>query len=113
MARETKTLVTIIDDLDGTPIDDGSAETIRFSLENTAYEIDLSKDNAKSLRDALKPYIKAGRPVTARRGSSGGGVKTDKAELQAMREWAKANGYEVSDRGRVSQTIQEAYRASK
>jgi hypothetical protein len=59
MAKKVTTTTTIVDDLDGTPIEDGQAESIKFSFEGTAYEIDLSKANAKALRDALKPYTKS------------------------------------------------------
>ena len=111
MAIKTQTITTIIDDLDGTVIVDGSAETIRFSLDGSQSEIDLSKDNARAFRDVLKRYTKAGRPVTARRASAGG-VKTERADLNAAREWLRAHGHQVADRGRIRGDLMELYRAS-
>ena len=55
----TKTLIEYVDDLDGTP----GAETVRFSLDGTLYEIDLNGKHAKALRKAVAPFTAAGRPV--------------------------------------------------
>jgi hypothetical protein len=112
MAKKVVTTTTIVDDLDGTPIEEGQAESIKFSLEGTAYEIDLSKANAKALRDALKPYTKVATIVVARRSSSGA-QKSNKDELIAAREWLRANGHEVSDRGRIKGELMDLYQASK
>lgn len=106
-----KVITTLVDDLDGTQIDEGKGETVRFSLDGTNYEIDLTTGNARALRDSFERYINAGRQVTARRGS--GGSRNSKEELAAMRKWANENGFEVSDRGRVPNNVQEAYRSSK
>ena len=112
MAKKTITTTTIVDDLDGSPIEDGQADSIKFSIDGTAYEIDLSKQNAKSFRDAVKPYVKAATIVVARR-SSGGASKSNKEELDAARTWLRANGQEVSDRGRIKGELMELFRASK
>jgi hypothetical protein len=112
MAKKTITTTTIVDDLDGTPIEDGNAESIKFSIDSTNYEIDLSKANAKALRDAFKPYVKAATIVVARR-SSAGTSKSNKEALNAARTWLRANGHEVSDRGRVAGDLMDLYRSSK
>ena len=104
----TKTTTVLIDDIDGTE----ASKTITFSFDGTNYSIDLSDDNAKALRDALKPYTKVATIVTARR-SSAGGSKSNSAELAAIREWAGKNGHEVSPRGRIPQSIVDEYHASK
>jgi len=107
-----KVKIILVDDLDA-----GSAdETVRFGLDGTQYEIDLSKDNAKNLRDALKPYVDAGRKVGTRSGggrqrSTGSGSRSN--EAAQIREWARNNGYTVSERGRVNSEIIEAYRAAQ
>lgn len=113
MVQKVETITTLIDDLEGTVIADGNGETVSFGLDGTIYNIDLTKANAKRLRDALKPYISSGRTTgrgTGKRASLG---NSHKAELQTMREWANVNGYEISSRGRIPQAIQEAYRDSK
>ena len=82
-----------------------------FALDGKTYEIDLTTDNADKLRGLLEPYVKSGRRTGGRAGgrgksraSSGGSQDT-----AAIRAWAKANGYEVNDRGRVPASIREAY----
>jgi hypothetical protein len=102
MARRTQ--VIMIDDLDGEEIV-GDGKTITFAHGGSSYEIDLTESNARKLHDALAPFIAAARRVTAR-------AMSDKPDLPAMRAWAKQHGIKVSERGRVSQHVQDAYRAA-
>lgn len=101
-----RTTVQHFDDLDGSPIEDNDQPTVRFSLDGTSYEIDLGDDNRQALRDALAPYIGAARRL--------GGRKTIRVEANArtVKEWARANGYAVADRGRVSKEIRKAFEAA-
>jgi hypothetical protein len=104
-----KVQVLLVDDLDGGEAD----ETVTFALDGKTYEIDLTTANADKLRSLLEPYAKSGRRTGGRaatgrgkgRAAAGGGNK-DTAEIRA---WAKANGFEVNDRGRVPATVREAY----
>jgi hypothetical protein len=99
----TRTTVVLTDDLDGS----GADETVQFGLDGRDYEIDLSDTNASKLRDSLAAYVAAGRR-TARAGA--GGKPTSGAAANSMiRDWARANGYEVSDRGRISTDVRTAY----
>jgi len=101
-----KIQVVLVDDIDG-----GEAvETVSFSLDGVGYEIDLSQKNAAELRGALESWIASGRRVSGRRAASRGRGSSD---AHKIREWAKANGHEVSERGRVSAKIREAYAASR
>lgn len=112
----------LVDDLDGTVLDVGEGETVTFSLDGVAYEIDLTDANAEAFRSALAPYIDAARSVsTARSGGrsaaprpSGGGRRrrTGQQDYGPVREWAKSNGYQVSERGRVPASVLEAYEAA-
>lgn len=108
-----KQITQLIDDLDGSVLDD--ATTIHFSVEGRAYEIDLSADNAKKLRDAFEPFVSAGRalgsvPAGARRPTKGrSGSSRDLGEVRA---WAEENGFTVNSRGRISATVLEAYDAA-
>ncbi len=109
MARVEK--VILVDDLDG-----GSAEeTVSFGIDGASYEIDLSKQNAAKLRDMFSDYVakarKIGRKSRTRR-SGGGAVSADREQNQAIRDWAKKRGLAVSDRGRISAEITEAYNAA-
>ncbi|WP_454149036.1 histone-like nucleoid-structuring protein Lsr2 [Microbacterium lacticum] len=105
-----KLITRIIDDLDGTELEDGG-RTVSFSLEGRAYEIDLSDKNADKLRDALAPFIKVARSSSAsgpraRRSARGS------SNLAAVRAWANDNGHTVSERGRVPATVLAAYEAA-
>jgi len=108
-----KTVITrIVDDLDGS----NGAETISFGYRGTNYEIDLGKRNASAFDKLMKPYVDGGRKVTAarsgRRASSNGRRSRSASDLAAIREWARAQGYAVSDRGRIWANIMDAYHAS-
>lgn len=108
-----KVQVSLIDDLD----ESAAAETLTFGLDGTSYEIDLSKKNAASLRDALANYVAHGRKV-GRSANSGSprsarsSGRVDREQTQAVREWARKNGHQVSDRGRIPATVLEAYNSA-
>ena len=102
--------VILVDDIDG----DDAAETVSFGLDGVDYEIDLNDSNARELRDALARYIDAGRRVGGRRRkgqkvASGGSAGPSAADI---RQWARANGWDVPERGRVSADVREAYAAA-
>ncbi|KHL19285.1 Lsr2 protein [Mumia flava] len=106
-----KIQVILVDDVDGGDAD----ESISFALDGVSYEIDLSTKNAQKMRDALAPYIAEARRVGGRRrsGSSRRGKASAGAGSAAdVRAWARENGYEVSDRGRVPEEIRAAYDAA-
>ncbi|AXE22362.1 MULTISPECIES: histone-like nucleoid-structuring protein Lsr2 [Streptomyces] len=108
-----KVQVLLVDDLDGGEAD----ETVTFALDGKTYEIDLTTANAEKLRGLLEPYTKSGRRTGGRaaagrakgRAASGSG-HPDTAEIRA---WAKAQGMNVNDRGRVPAEIREAYENAK
>lgn len=105
----SKTTVHYIDDIDGAD----AAGTTSFSLEGVSYEIDLSSDNLQALADALAPYISAGRTVGKSKSRTAGKPKAPKNELTAqIRTWAKESGLEINDRGRVPNSVVEAYTAA-
>ena len=109
MAQKIQTL--FIDDLDGSPAEG----TVRFGLDGAEYEIDLNEEHAKALRDALARYVSAGRrvsgsaprPARAGRRTSASGLNTTE-----VREWAKAQGIEVKDRGRVPAELVVKFKAA-
>jgi hypothetical protein len=114
LAMAKQQITRLIDDLDGEVLEAG--KTIHFSLEGRAYEIDLSDENAEKLREAFAPFIKAGRSIgSGSRSTStrGRAAKKDSRDLGVVREWAAANGYEVSTRGRVPAAVLEAYDAAR
>ncbi len=100
--------VILEDDLDGS----GADETVMFGLDGASYEIDLSAKNAAKLRDALAKYVGAGRRTTARGRKQAPRGRASGSDASAIREWARTNGYEVSDRGRVPADVRAAYEAA-
>ncbi|MGH3360810.1 MAG: histone-like nucleoid-structuring protein Lsr2 [Nocardioidaceae bacterium] len=105
-----KVQILLVDDIEGGDAD----ETVRFGLDGIDYEIDLSAGNADDLRNALAGYVGVARRVGGRRraGRKGGATTTAGGSAAAIREWARENGWEVSDRGRVSAEVREAYAAA-
>ena len=109
MAQKIQTL--FIDDLDGSTAEG----TVRFGLDGTEYEIDLNTGHAKELRDALARYVDAARRVggsgrkPARRSSRGTASGLNTTEV---REWARAQGIEVKDRGRVPADLVVKFKAA-
>jgi hypothetical protein len=111
VAQQIQTL--FIDDIDG-----GEAEgTVRFALDGTDYEIDLSDKHSDELRDALRKYVEHARQVggPARRpGARGGrgGRRASAVETGAVRAWARENGYDIKDRGPVPADLVAKYQAA-
>lgn len=103
-----RTYVAVIkDDLTGEVVDLKDAESIEFSVNDKSYTIDLGKKNAAEFHKSLDKYIAAATKVggaKARKPSRG-----TKEDLAAIRAWGKANGFKVSERGRVSSELKDAY----
>jgi hypothetical protein len=102
-------VVTIVDDYDG---ESKADETVQFSIDGVSYEMDLSVLNAGKLRGILEPWSAKARKIgrTARaRGAAKNRPAANREQTVAIREWAKANGHNVSSRGRISADIIEAY----
>jgi hypothetical protein len=103
-----KVSVLLVDDIDGSEAE----ETISFGLDGTSYEIDLSGEHASELRRQLAGYVKAARKVT---GSAGRPARVRRAAAddknREVRSWAREQGLEVNDRGRIPAGIIAKYEA--
>jgi hypothetical protein len=112
-----QTITRLIDDLDGSDAE----RTVRFGLDGQVYELDLNTKHISALEKAMKPYLDAARSVqTARRRTSapkqaapGSPRRRPRRDLSAIREWARANGHEVTDRGRIPAVVMQAYEAAQ
>jgi hypothetical protein len=104
----TKTIVSFHDDLTDEPAD----TTVSFGLDGRDYEIDLTEENAGELREMLDTYIAGGRKVGGTRRRRRGSSPVADVDPKAVRAWATAKGYEVSNRGRVPAAVIDAYRAA-
>ena len=110
MAR--KTTIELTDDLDGGK----AAETITFGLDGQTYTIDLNARNAKALRKAFAPYVASGRQAKAgkpsrgrsRRRTAGGSA----ASSRDVREWARSQGIQIADRGRIPNDLVAKFQAA-
>jgi hypothetical protein len=109
--------VVLVDDID----ESEATETVSFALDGSTYEIDLNDAHAAELRDALAPWVgaarRAGRSPARRSGGSGRSARpaasgSDRERTQAIREWGRAHGHEVSERGRLSADLVAAYEAA-
>ena len=114
--------VKFVDDLDGSD----AAGTVSFAIDGRAYEIDLSEDNAARLRESLASFVAAARksggsaaagrraPKTPKMTASSGRrpQPLDREQTAAIRAWARQNGHQVSDRGRISKTVVDAFQAA-
>ena len=109
-----KVQVLLVDDIDGGPAD----ETVTFALDGISYEIDLTTENAAKLRDAVGPWVGHARKVGGRSSraasprATSGRSRSARGDAQAIRDWAKAHGHKVSERGRISAEVKAAYEAA-
>lgn len=108
----TVTTTVLIDDLDGSE----ASETVQFAIDNHLYEIDLSVVNAGRLRNKLAKFVDAATPAAVRPSRQGRKITTkviatpgSKEQTRAVRDWARKNGHEVSDRGRIAQSVLLAF----
>lgn len=111
-----RVITELVDDLDGSE----ATDTLTFGLDGRTYEIDLNDAHAEELRSFLEAYVKAGRRIAGGPGRKAASTATrststrttasgPKQDTGAIREWAKENGFDVNDRGRVPGHIVEAY----
>lgn len=104
-----KQLVTYESDLSGKEIADNDAPTVQFGIDGNNYEIDLTDAEQTKLRETLARYVAAGKRVTNRRTTTRTRVASDASDVRA---WAKANGRDVPERGRIPGSVREAFEAA-
>lgn len=108
-----KTVIKVIDDIDGAELDSDNYETVRWSIDGKQYEFDSSPANAEAFRDHVATYVAASRSVRAAdRQRRTGAAKNSSSNPQKVRAWAAENGISVSDRGRIPADIQDQYDAA-
>ena len=106
-----KVVREFIDDIDGSPAE----RTFTFAVDGTAYEIDLSSENIAEFKSAIGGFIESARKVKTtstgqrQRGASTTDLGQRRERLNEVREWARNNGYSVSDRGRISAEVLAAF----
>ncbi|MDT0472796.1 Lsr2 family protein [Streptomyces sp. DSM 41014] len=99
-------ITTLVDDIDGSE----ASETVVFGLDGKTYEVDLNDDQASDLRDALAPFLGAARKASSGRAAvRRTGSAKPAGDSVAIREWARENGFDVNDRGRVPASVRAAF----
>lgn len=94
-------------DISGKP----DAKTVAFGLGSTWYEIDLTEEEEKALEKALESYIDVGRRTTkapAKRFVP----ETTPEERDKIRAWAKEQGHDLADFGKIPNRIYREYQAA-
>lgn len=105
MAQRVQTLY--IDDIDGSDAEG----TVRFGLDGADYEIDLNPLHSQELRASLQEYITHARRVGGtRRISRGTRWNASAVDTHAVRAWAKDQGIDIKERGRVPADVVARYR---
>lgn len=117
-------IVSVPEDTDDDAAPDVSApctHTVTFGLDGQNYALDLSDQSAAELRETLGRYIAAGRRVgrptrtsnITQPPRSGRPVRADEYDPAAIRQWARARGHQISDRGPIPATVRQAYTARR
>ena len=106
-----KVQVMLLCDLDDGNVD--AEETLQFSLGSTAYEVDVCAKHAQQIRDDLQPFIAQARKTSAasagrRRARTAG----SRQETASIRSWAKDQGIQVNERGRIAASVVKEYEAA-
>jgi hypothetical protein len=103
-----KVHIVLVDDIDQSEAE----ETVTFGLDGKEFAIDLNKKNARALRDALAPYVAHARPTSSRGGRRSASKAAGGTAPSEIRAWARENGFDVPERGRVAAEVREAYAAA-
>ncbi|MFE9570382.1 Lsr2 family protein [Streptomyces sp. NPDC006692] len=106
MAQKIVTIYT--DDLTGE--ESAEAATHQVVIDGVAYEVDLGPDSYDKLMEAVGPFLKVGRRIRGSRAKAASPRQAAGAsDTAAIRAWAKENGHNINERGRVPADIREAY----
>jgi hypothetical protein len=103
MARTVNVIVT--DDLD----ESEGAGRIRIDFRGISYEIDLTPAHKAKFAESIAPFTQAARRY--------GSTQTARTAAQqrnqsAIRSWAREQGLDVSDRGRMPTSVIVRYNAA-
>lgn len=108
----TRTVVTMVDDIDGTEIDETSGEHIEFVFDGVEYSIDLKTEHAKEFRESMEYWSAHATKVGGRKRAPKPVAAVAAGKLSAIRTWAGQNGFTVAPKGRIPDEVQWAYDAA-
>lgn len=104
--------VTLVSDLTEEVIPEGQGETVNFAIDGTQFEMDLTTEEAQTMRELFSEYSDRARRV-GKTAASTGRKSASAEETKRIRAWAADNGIPVSPRGRISSEIKEKYRVAQ
>jgi hypothetical protein len=106
-----KVIREFVDDIDGSPAE----RTFSFAVDGISYEIDLSTQNIAEFKSAIGGFVESARKVkgsssgSRTRSAGGSSGRQSREHTQAVREWARQHGHNISERGRIPASIQQAF----
>jgi Lsr2 len=98
----------LVDDIDGSQVD---VQSVMFVVNGTTYAMDLGPTNRAAVVEALQPFIAHAQTKRTARAARSGGKAHGSGDVAALRNWARSNGFEIGDRGRIPQNVRDAYAA--
>ena len=121
MARQRQIIETVTCDVCGEETDDPTGVTLGWGREQ--WELDLCPTHNDELSAEFERWTANARRASGRGGrtsgggggssrSSGGSSSSGGGDIGAIREWARANGFKVGDKGRISAEVRDAYEAA-
>lgn len=103
----SRVITQLISDLSGEVIKDGKGETVQFSYRGSSYAIDLTDKEAAGFDKAMATYLENATKQGGRRRSSAGAKRG--YQPKEVRVWAKGQGIDVPERGRIPAAVVEQY----
>lgn len=101
-------------DICGTPTD---TPTLRFGWMLVTYEIDLCPTHDEELTSVMERMVAAGKPLGAPPRpvvpETPSRPLSQDLDTATVRKWARANDIDVSDRGRIPESVYERYLAAQ
>lgn len=104
--------IVYVSDLSGKDIEDDAQPTTTFGWNGSNYEIDLTAAEAEKFNKVIAPYLSAGRKITGGKTGKKAKTSTNGPAAAEVRSWAKGQGIEVTERGRVPQSVYDQYHAN-
>lgn len=109
-----KTIVQLVDDLDGKELTAKQGQTVTFGLDGVTYEIDLSNKNAQKMRGVLGQYVDVARRVGSARIPKSRMKRTHLGpDAATVKAWADSKGIDYPKRGRLPKTLLEQFEADR
>jgi hypothetical protein len=107
-----RVITQLVDDLTGEDIAEGKGQTVTYALDGQQYSIDLTNKNADKFRGLVQNYIAVSQKVGRKSTSRGRSQSSNGPSAKELRDWARSNGLDVPERGRIPQTVRDAYDAA-